>query len=145
MHEGLSRASRDATLCPNEEACAANCAVEGVDYASYGIATSGDAVTLNLYVSGKKSSPRVYLLQNETNYDLFMLKNQEFTFDVDMSKLPCGINGALYFSNMDGTGNANELNKAGAKYGTGYCDAQCPGNSFIRGYVSTFRDGTFAI
>ena len=28
------------------------------------------------------------------------MANKEFTFDVDVSKLPCGINGALYFSQM---------------------------------------------
>ena len=28
---------------------------------------------------------------------MFPLKNKEFTFDVDVSALPCGLNGALYF------------------------------------------------
>jgi cellulose 1,4-beta-cellobiosidase len=33
-------------------------------------------------------------------------------------------------------------NKAGAKYGTGYCDAQCPRDiKFINGEVSEMRDG----
>jgi cellulose 1,4-beta-cellobiosidase len=30
-------------------------------------------------------------------YKVFKLKNREFTFDVDVSQLPCGLNGALYF------------------------------------------------
>jgi len=53
--------------------------------------------------------------------------NQEFTFDVDVSTLPCGINGALYFSEMDADGGLSyENNECGAEFGTGYCDAQCP-------------------
>ena len=48
--------------------------------------------------------------------------------DVDVSKLPCGLNGALYFVSMDADGGMARFptNEAGAKYGTGYCDAQCP-------------------
>jgi len=59
---------------------------------------------------------------------MFKLKNREFTFDVDASKLPCGLNGALYFVEMDADGGKSRhpKNEAGAKYGTGYCDAQCP-------------------
>jgi cellulose 1,4-beta-cellobiosidase len=47
-----------------------------------------------------------------------------FTFDVDGSKLRCGLNGALYFVEMgeDGGMAKYATNKAGAKYGTGYCD-----------------------
>jgi len=59
---------------------------------------------------------------------MFNLLNQEFTFDVDVSELPCGLNGALYFVSMDEDGGLSQYpsNKGGAKYGTGYCDAQCP-------------------
>lgn len=39
----------DPTHCRNITACAANCALEGVDYASYGIKTTGNALTLNLF------------------------------------------------------------------------------------------------
>ena len=51
----------------------------------------------------------------------FKLKNREFTFTTDVSTLPCGLNGALYFVEMDGDGGmANHPgNKAGAAYGTG--------------------------
>jgi cellulose 1,4-beta-cellobiosidase len=54
--------------------------------------------------------------------------DKEFTFDVDVSQLPCGLNGALYFVEMVADGGMSQfpLNKAGAQYGTGYCDAQCP-------------------
>ena len=35
---------------------------------------------------------------------MFKLKNKEFTFDVDVSQLPCGLNGALYFVEMEEDG-----------------------------------------
>jgi len=79
-------------------------------------------------------------MQDDSTYKLFHLKNQEFTFDVDVSNLPCGLNGALYFVEMDADGGLSKypLNKAGAKYGTGYCDAQCPHDlKFINGEANT--------
>lgn len=46
------------------------------------------------------------------------------------------MNAALYFSEMDASGGSGTYNAAGAKYGTGYCDAQCPsGDNFINGLV----------
>ena len=50
----------------------------------------------------------------------------------DMFYMPCGLNGAVYFVEMDADGGearaaaSGGSNQAGAKYGTGYCDAQCP-------------------
>ena len=67
---------------------------------------------------------------------MFNLKNREFTFTVDASKLPCGLNGALYFVEMKQDGGKSSFpdNKAGANMGTGYCDAQCPhDDKFING------------
>jgi cellulose 1,4-beta-cellobiosidase len=81
---------------------------------------------------------RVYLLDSDTKYYMFKPKGMEFTFDVDVSGLPCGLNGALYFSEMEADGGMgkNSGNKCGAKYGTGYCDAQCPHDmKFINGEV----------
>ena len=46
------------------------------------------------------ASPRAYLLANETQYDMFKLLNKEITYDIDVSQVPCGINGALYLSEM---------------------------------------------
>ena len=63
----------------------------------------------------------------------------EFSFDVNMSNFPCGLNGAVYFSQMDADGGMARFpgNKAGAKYGTGYYDSQCPQDiKFIDGAVS---------
>lgn len=111
---------------------------------TYGITTNGNALTLKFVQQGQYSKnigSRVYLMDaNDKEYELFNLKNQEFTFDVDMSNLPCGLNGALYFVEMDADGGSSRFptNKAGAKYGTGYCDTQCPQDiKFINGQVST--------
>jgi len=69
---------------------------------------------------------------------MFKLKNREFSVTVDVSNLPCGLNGALYFVGMEETGNMGNGNNAGAKYGTGYCDAQCPHDvKFIDGQGNT--------
>ncbi|KIM21094.1 carbohydrate-binding module family 1 protein [Serendipita vermifera MAFF 305830] len=132
--------SWDETLCPDPVTCAKNCAVDGADYSgTYGITASGNAVTLKFVTKseGTNVGSRVYLMASDnTKYEMFKLKNKEFTFDVDVSNLPCGVNGALYFSHMDADGGLSTQpnNKAGAKYGTGYCDAQCPHDiKFISG------------
>lgn len=61
------------------------------------------------------------------------------TQDRELTQFPgCGINGALYFVKMDADGGLAKYstNKAGAPYGTGYCDAQCPRDlKFIAGKV----------
>ncbi|KAH9097417.1 hypothetical protein LEN26_017032 [Aphanomyces euteiches] len=122
----------DTSLCPDPATCAANCALDGADYTgTYGISASGESVSMKLVTKGPYSTnvgSRVYLLEDDNNYKLFKLLNQEFTFDVDASQLPCGLNGALYFVQMDKDGGKSKFstNKAGAAYGTGYCDAQCP-------------------
>ncbi|RDX51039.1 glycoside hydrolase family 7 protein [Polyporus arcularius HHB13444] len=135
--------SWDASLCPDPDTCAKNCAVDGADYAgTYGITTSGNALTLKFVTQSQQKNigSRVYLLsQDDTTYELFNLKNQEFTFDVDMSNLPCGLNGALYFVEMDADGGKSRFpnNVAGSKYGTGYCDTQCPHDiKFINGQAN---------
>ena len=78
----------------------------------------------------------MYLMEDNQDYRMFKLKNREFTFDVDVSKLPCGLNGALYFVEMEKDGGKKHFsgNQVGAQYGTGYCDAQCPKDvKFING------------
>jgi cellulose 1,4-beta-cellobiosidase len=129
----------DATLCPDGKTCATNCALDGADYpGTYGITASGNALTLKFVTQSaqKNVGSRVYLMASDTAYQMFKLNNMEFTFDVDVSQLPCGLNGALYFSAMDADGGMARFptNKAGAKYGTGYCDSQCPHDiKFING------------
>ena len=126
--------------CRDGPTCAHNCALDGADYnGAYGITTSGDALKINFVTRnqfGKNVGSRVYLLDSEAEYMLFKLNNMEFTFDVDVSMLPCGTNGALYFIEMDSDGGMSKYpgNNAGAKFGTGYCDAQCPHDmKFING------------
>ncbi|BAE61042.1 1,4-beta-D-glucan cellobiohydrolase B [Aspergillus flavus] len=130
----------DATLCPDNESCASNCALDGADYeGTYGVTTSGDALTLQ-FVTGANIGSRLYLMaDDDESYQTFNLLNNEFTFDVDASKLPCGLNGAVYFVSMDADGGVAKYstNKAGAKYGTGYCDSQCPRDlKFINGQAN---------
>ncbi|KAF9518223.1 glycoside hydrolase family 7 protein [Hydnum rufescens UP504] len=136
----------DTTLCPDPATCAANCALDGADYTgTYGITTAGDALTLKFVTHGPYSTnigSRVYLMASTTKYQMFMLRNQEFTFDVDVSNLPCGLNGALYFAGMDADGGMAKYptNKAGAQYGTGYCDSQCPHDiKFINGEANVLN------
>lgn len=113
--------------------------MDGADYEStYGVTTDTDALTLS-FVTGSNIGSRLYLMEDESTYQMFKLLNQEFAFDVDVSNLGCGLNGALYFVSMDADGGLSEYenNKAGAKYGTGYCDSQCPRDlKFINGQVS---------
>lgn len=125
----------DQSLCPNSATCTENCALDGVDQqtweGTYGVHIDGDAMTLSFITQGPYSrnvGSRTFLLDSSSNsYVMFKLLNQEFTFDVDVSNLPCGINGALYFINMDADGGMSfPTNDCGANYGTGYCDAQCP-------------------
>jgi cellulase len=132
----------DTTHCPDAETCSRNCALEGVDYQGMGVTTAGNALTLRMFLpqsngSLKAVSPRVYLLaEDEKNYEMLKLNNQEFTYEVDMSKAGCGTNGALYLSEMEQDGGRSDANAAGAQYGTGYCDAQCFNTTFINGLVS---------
>ena len=72
---------------------------------------------------------RTFLLNEAGDkYYMFKLLNSEFTFDVDATTLACGLNGALYFVEMeeDGGMSKHSGNKIGAKYGSGYCDSWCP-------------------
>jgi len=122
----------DKSICPDPVTCATKCAIDGAAYQqTYGISTSNTQLQLNFVTKGQYGTnigSRTYLMQDDNNYQMFHLLNQEFTFDVDVSQLPCGLNGALYFVEMqqDGGKAAYPNNKAGAQYGTGYCDAQCP-------------------
>lgn len=132
-------AALNTTLCPDVESCAENCALEGLNYTANGIRTEGDALIMNQFVklpNGTYDSvgPRAYLLDvGEEDYELFQMLNMEISFDVDVSKLVCGMNGALYLTEMEATGGRNALNPAGASYGTGYCDAQCSRLAWING------------
>lgn len=132
----------DTSICTNNEVCAEQCALDGAQYSStYGITTSGDSLRLNFVTQSQQKNigSRLYLMDDEDTYTMFHLLNREFTFDVDVSELPCGLNGAVYFVSMDADGGLSRYptNEAGAKYGTGYCDSQCPRDlKFINGQAN---------
>ncbi|KAF4471003.1 exoglucanase type C [Fusarium albosuccineum] len=130
----------DTSLCPDGETCAEKCCVDGADYSgTYGVTSSADQLSLSFVTKGAYSTnvgSRLYLMEDEETYQMFTLLGNEFTFDVDVSKISCGLNGALYFVSMDEDGGKAKYdgNKAGAKFGTGYCDAQCARDvKFING------------
>jgi len=107
--------------CGTNAACSKNCALEGADYSkTYGVSTSGDSLTLKYVTKGEYSTnigSRLYLMKDTNNYEMFKLVGNEFTFDVDLSSLDCGLNGALYFVSMPQKGQGTP----GAKYGSGKC------------------------
>ncbi|KAL4110250.1 hypothetical protein PRIC1_001942 [Phytophthora ramorum] len=130
----------DETICPDPKTCASTCALDGADYTgTYGITSESDSLSMKLVTKGPYSTnvgSRVYMMESDDTYKAYKLLNQEFTFDVDVSGLDCGLNSALYFVDMDTDGGISRFsgNKAGAKYGTGYCDAQCAQDlKFING------------
>lgn len=91
-------------FCPDPQTCTKNCAIDGVpsnDWSNpYGTHQVNGGVEMKLVTHGQYGDNvgvRVYLLENENRYKMFHLNNREFTFDVDVSNLECGINGALYF------------------------------------------------
>ncbi|KAG6315551.1 hypothetical protein E4U44_001275 [Claviceps purpurea] len=134
----------DTSICSSEKTCSESCCIDGADYAgTYGVTTTGDALSLKFVQQGpysKNVGSRLYLMKDESRYEMFTLLGNEFTFDVDVSKLGCGLNGALYFVSMDEDGGMKRfpMNKAGAKFGTGYCDSQCPRDvKFINGMANS--------
>jgi len=123
-----------------------NCAIEGVsNYSKYGIFTDSENRSVSLRMQrpdGSGGGSRLYVTDNE-GYKTFNLINRELAFEVDVSSLECGTNGALYFVSMDATGGQGVNNKAGAPYGLGYCDAQCPANRWndsFQGFCCTEMD-----
>merc|ERR1712048_740631 len=122
----------DQTLCPDAKTCTENCVIEGADQEytnTYGVHASGSKLQLDFVTHGPFSNntgSRTYLMKDDYAYNLFQLKNKEFTYTVDDSQIGCGLNGALYFVAMDQDGGAKKYGNAGAEMGLGYCDAQCP-------------------
>ena len=133
-----------ADVCPDEETCHEACMIDGMsleDYARQGVITYDTSVYLTMINHlGDQVSPRVYLLDEEDfDYEMLYLNGQEFSFEVDMESLPCGMNSALYTDEMYVDGNRGELNPTGATYGQGYCDAQCYTTPFINGIGAPHR------
>jgi cellulose 1,4-beta-cellobiosidase len=133
--------SWDATLCPDGAACAENCALGAVPADEWsgtlGINKESEGVSLGFVTEGpysKNVGSRLYMLESESQYKMFRMLNKEMSFDIDLSNMPCGLNAAVYFVEMDSHGDAGGANKAGAAYGTGYCDGQCARDvKFVKG------------
>lgn len=147
LHNCYTGNSWDPSTCPDNKKCTQNCVIEGVeDYSEYGISTSGSTLMLRhrALTSSQHLGSRVYLLGDNSTYQTFNLLDQEFSVDVDVSSLPCDINGAVSFLQMDVDGGMKRFpsNTAGAQYGTGYCNARCPKNlRFINGEVLSLSPG----
>jgi cellulose 1,4-beta-cellobiosidase len=118
--------------CPDPTTCAKNCVIEGVpaeDWVSpYGVSVSGDTVRLNYVTKGQYGTnygSRLYVVNSDKkSYFGFDMRNKEISFTVDVSNLPCGLNGAVYFVEMP---LSNPYSTAlDHSYGVNYGDAQCP-------------------
>ncbi|KAK4234295.1 glycoside hydrolase [Achaetomium macrosporum] len=144
--------------CSSATDCASKCQLEGANYGTtYGASTSGDALTLKFVTKheyGTNIGSRFYLMNGASKYQMFTLKNNELAFDVDLSAVECGLNSALYFVAMEEDGGMKSYpsNKAGAKYGTGYCDAQCArdlkfvgGKANIQGWKPSTNDANAGV
>lgn len=132
----------DSRLCSNQEECSKNCEIDAIsNYTERTGVTnfnqSDNSVNLKLVVSEDKKTKkknigsRIYHLDQHGHYVMYKLKGKEISFDVDLSRLGCGLNGAFYLAEMDmhgGSKNQSFMNSnhSGSYYGTGYCDAQCP-------------------
>jgi len=142
--------------CPKDDGktCASKCVLEGNDQekytTTYGVEKIEGGVSMkfvNKHEYGVSVGSRLYMLDGE-DYEMFMVVNREFAFTADMKELECGMNGAIYFIEMQKNGGKGiGANEAGAKYGTGYCDAQCPhdmkyidGEANIKGWVPNEKD-----
>ncbi|KAI9603502.1 hypothetical protein KEM48_001459 [Puccinia striiformis f. sp. tritici PST-130] len=89
------------TVCPNSQKCSEQCSLGGVKYKSvHGISTHDHGLHLKLFTH-------------------VFIRRRCF-------RGPCGVDAALYFTSMKADGGLSHENRAGAMYGTGYCDAQCP-------------------
>ena len=126
----------DTTICPDATTCTENCALDGVPVSdwkdAYGVESGGKGLTMSPVTQGPYShnvGGRTCMVDGDSKYKMFMLKHKEFASDVDVSNMPCGLNGALDFVEMPGDGgmssgaNCNAAaggnNAAGAKHGTG--------------------------
>jgi len=119
--------------CTNDADCA-DCVLTGLragEYDRYGISTTNGALTMSFADNPAGNiGARMYLLNEAgTEYrkiDHTDVTMQEISMDVEIDSLGCGLNGAVYYSEMLMDGGAARDGNQGAAYGTGYCDAQCP-------------------
>jgi hypothetical protein len=101
-----------------------------LDYAEeVGVHTEGSTLTQRLVsdYNGKRTiGSRLYLMApDEETYELFNLIGKEFTYEVDLSQITCGVDASLYTVQMP----ANGSNVSPAVWGGGYCDASYIGGA----------------
>jgi cellulose 1,4-beta-cellobiosidase len=119
------------SICPYTKIYSNNCVINGVDYSgTYCITSSVNSLKLVFVTNGSCSTnigSRIYLLKDETHYQIFGLKNKKFIFTVYDSNLSCELNDELCFVsiNEDGWTARFSINKAKAKHETEYFDTQC--------------------
>lgn len=130
----------DQAICPDPHTCARNCALEGVDLdkyrTQYGVWTNPASRALVLTHSARHQGSRLFLTSlDRSKYLMLHLLGKTLRVEVDVSRVPCGLNAALYLVGIDERGNYGEnQNRAGAGFGTGYGDAQSPkDNKFVEG------------
>ena len=82
----------DQSLCPSDAQGAKLCALDGVDQGTwsdtYGVSHTGTSLQLGFVTQGpysKNVGSRTFLMADDERYEMFKLKNKEFTFDVDVS------------------------------------------------------------
>ena len=86
---------------PDPKTCAQKCALDIGGYSeTYGISVSGSEAALKFVTTEPNGQAanvgsRTYLTESTDAYKMFKLKNMEFTFTVDDSTLPCGLNGGM--------------------------------------------------
>lgn len=130
--------------CPNSQSCIQNCFVAGVEQSeyenTYGVRSieNGKGVSIQFVTKhqyGTTVGSRLYLLDEQgQNYFPINPLGKEVSFMLDNSQIPCGVNHAVYFTQIPLDGSSS----AGAAYGTGYGDAQCPRDiKLINGVVNT--------
>lgn len=72
-------------------------------------------------------------------YVMWKLLNREVVFEVDVNQVPCGVGAKVYLVGMEADGGVRGENRAGARFGTGYCDGGCGRDvRFVGGEVSVF-------
>lgn len=135
----------NSTLCPDGATCAENCALDGATYERvYGVTVKETNLTLQwiqFFDYSQNVGSRLFVMAegSDDKYKMWKLLNKEIAFDVDVSKVPCGLSGNLYLVGMEEDGGTAKYksNEAGARFGTGYCDSSCPKNlRFISGEVN---------
>lgn len=132
------------THCKNKDkdTCPVDCCIEGADYRAHGISTDGTSLKLDLGATAPhvpKDLIRVMPLKENERYEnkpLVRRHDSEYTFDIDVRNVPPGYKARVSLNWMwpDGARSEKKGDKAGARYGTGYCDATCDkGQRFVEG------------